>query len=238
VPKATPTAGAPTGPPAGRRYHHGNLRVALVSAGYDLARTGGVSAVVLREVTRRAGVTVRAAYRHFGSRDELLLAVAAPALADLARTIESHLDRVEATDPAERAKECLRAVGEGYIAYALDEPGAFDVAFFGLATMREADDPAAVGRSGRTPYQLLIAALDQLAAAGLTDPARHDLAATYCWSATHGFATLATRGPIRDLPRETLDAMAAELVAATVAGLVRAGGPGPKPPSSGQKVQE
>jgi AcrR family transcriptional regulator len=194
-----------------------------VSAGYDLARSGGVPAVKLREVTRRAGVTARAAYRHFDSHDALLAAVAAPALAELARTIERRLDAVAETDPAARAQACLQAVGEGYIAYALDEPGGFDIAFFGLVTMESSDDAASVGNSGRTPYQLLHDALEALADAGLTDPARLPLAATYCWSAVHGFATLATRGPIRDLPRETLDAMAAELVAATVAGLVRAG---------------
>lgn len=210
-------------PPARRTYHHGDLRAALVSAGYDLARSGGVPAVKLREVTRRAGVTARAAYRHFSSHDALLEAVAAPALAALARTIERRLEGVEEVDPAERAKACLQAVGEGYIAYALDEPGGFDIAFFGLATMASSDDAASVGDSGRTPYQQLTDALDALAAAGLTDPARQPVAATYCWSAVHGFATLATRGPIRDLPRELLDAMASELVAATVEGLVRAG---------------
>lgn len=177
---------------------------------------------MVREVTRRAGVTARAAYRHFHDREALLVAVASPALAELARTIERHLKVVATADPTERAKARLRAVGIGYIAYALDEPGGFDVAFFGLATMAAAADPNAAGDSGRTPYQHLIAALDELADVGLTDPAHRDVDATYCWSAVHGFATLATRGPIRQLPRAELDAMAKELVAATVAGLVDA----------------
>ncbi|MFS0706124.1 TetR family transcriptional regulator, partial [Cellulomonas sp. 179-A 9B4 NHS] len=50
-------------------YHHGDLGAALVDAGVALAREAGASAVVLREVTRRVGVTPRAAYRHVADRD-------------------------------------------------------------------------------------------------------------------------------------------------------------------------
>jgi len=257
VPKASPQRLAPRRHGAGGRrpprrsataaspvaqrdtYHHGDLRAALIGAGYELARAGGAQAVVLREVTRRTGVSARAAYRHFSSRDALLVAVASPALGELARAIERRLEQISGTDSEQRALARLRAVGEGYVAYALDEPGGFDVAFFGLATMTAATDPNAAGALGLTPYQLLTAALDELAAVGLTDPARRDLDATYCWSAVHGFATLGTRGPIRDLPRQVLDAMATELVAATVAGLTgvlpTALSPGrPAPSSSGR----
>ena len=60
-----------------RPYHHGNLRETLVAAGVELARTGGPDAVVLRAVSRQAGVSHNAAYRHFADHDELLAAVAA-----------------------------------------------------------------------------------------------------------------------------------------------------------------
>ncbi|MDQ6716487.1 MAG: TetR/AcrR family transcriptional regulator, partial [Actinomycetota bacterium] len=54
------------------RYHHGDLRRALVLAATSLARAGGPDAVVLREVTRQVGVSANAAYRHFADRDALL----------------------------------------------------------------------------------------------------------------------------------------------------------------------
>ena len=56
-------------------YRHGDLQRALVAAGTELAREGGPSAVVLREVTRRTGVTPNAAYRHFADKRALLHAV-------------------------------------------------------------------------------------------------------------------------------------------------------------------
>ena len=55
-----------------RPYHHGNLRKTLVEAGVELARTGGPDAVLLRAVSRQAGVTHNAAYRQFADHDELL----------------------------------------------------------------------------------------------------------------------------------------------------------------------
>ena len=60
--------------PVRSTYRHGDLRRALLEAGIALARSGGPEAVVLREVTRQAGVVPNAAYRHFGSRQELLKA--------------------------------------------------------------------------------------------------------------------------------------------------------------------
>ena len=57
---------------------------ALVAAGLELARAGGPDAVVLREATRMVGVVPNAAYRHFADRDELLAAVCAAAMGELA----------------------------------------------------------------------------------------------------------------------------------------------------------
>jgi AcrR family transcriptional regulator len=59
-----------------RGYHHRYLRGALVDAGVELARTGGPNAVLLRAVSRQAGVSHNAAYRHFANQQDLLAAVA------------------------------------------------------------------------------------------------------------------------------------------------------------------
>src|ERR1700739_3955307 len=113
-----------------RAYHHGDLRRALLEAGIALAREGGPAAVVLREATRRAGVVPNAAYRHFASRQDLLEAVRASALADIAQTMEAELAAVNPTLPAaEQARTDLRAVGLGYLRFALAEPGLFRTAF-------------------------------------------------------------------------------------------------------------
>src|SRR3954468_20323193 len=111
-------------------YHHGDLRHALLEAGIDLAREGGPDAVVLREATRRVGVSPNAAYRHFSDRDALLSAVSDAALAKLATSIDALFDGIPSGSPELIARAQLRAVGTGYVAFALDEPGLFRTTFF------------------------------------------------------------------------------------------------------------
>src|ERR1700744_4335202 len=109
-----------------RAYHHGDLRRALLDAGIAWAREGGPDAVVLREATRRAGVVPNAAYRHFASRDALLQAVRAAALATLAVAMEKELARIGRADIARAG---LRAIGTAYLRFAQKEPGLFRTAF-------------------------------------------------------------------------------------------------------------
>jgi AcrR family transcriptional regulator len=112
--------------PARSTYRHGDLRRALLEAGIALARSGGPEAVVLREVTRQAGVVPNAAYRHFGSRQELLKAVRAAALSASAAAMEAELATVPAgLAPAEAARASLRAIGAGYLRFAQAEHGLF-----------------------------------------------------------------------------------------------------------------
>src|SRR6202453_5406872 len=92
-----------------KTFRHGDLRNALVTAGLEMARAGGPSAVILREATRQAGVSPNAAYRHFSSHSDLLQAVRAAALSSLALAIEAEIAGVRRSKPpAESARAMLR----------------------------------------------------------------------------------------------------------------------------------
>src|SRR5687768_14751926 len=60
--------------PAGR-FHHGDLKEALVAACVDIVEREGHQAVSLRILAKRVGVTEPAIYRHFANRDALLVEV-------------------------------------------------------------------------------------------------------------------------------------------------------------------
>lgn len=184
-------------------YRHGDLHRALVAAGTELAREGGPSAVVLREVTRRTGVTPNAAYRHFADKRALLHAVSMAAQAELARSIEEELSRIESTDDVgDVAKARLRAVGAGYLRFAQTQPGLFRTAFAEHADLRDAAAPDSAGDSGLTPFQLLSVALDGLVDAGVL-PAERRLGAEFlAWSSVHGLAMLVIDGPLQGLDVE------------------------------------
>lgn len=156
--------------------------------------------MVLREATRMVGVVPNAAYRHFADRDELLAAVCAAAMRELAARMAAGVARVRGKhgNPA-AARRRLRAIGMAYLAFAREEPGLFATAF---AVPQQHAYSAADGGTGpdRTPLGHLRTALDELVDAGVLDRRRRDGIEYPIWSAVHGLAVLTGQGPLRDLP--------------------------------------
>jgi AcrR family transcriptional regulator len=182
-----------------RRRPRGAVRDGLVAAGLELARTGGPDAVVLREATRMVGVVPNAAYRHFADRDELLAAVCAAAMNELAGRMAAAVARVRGKygDPA-AARRRLGAIGTAYLEFARQEPGWFATAF-ALPQRHDYDPPGGDGSGpDRWPLGQLRSALDELADAGLLDRQRRDGIEYPIWSTVHGLAVLTTQGPLRD----------------------------------------
>ncbi len=189
------------------RYHHGNLRAALVDAGVELAREGGPGAIVVREASRRVGVSHNAAYRHFPDRDALLKAVAERCMSELATLMERLIAEVDERDQTpEAAFRRLRATGSAYVQFALSEPGLFRTAFAVPSSLPPFGPHEGVGESGLGPFGILSAQLDALAAAGVIPPERREYAEIAAWSAVHGFSMLVLEGPLRELPGAMRDA--------------------------------
>ena len=188
-------------------YHHGDLLTALIDAGLALTRTGGPEALTIREATRRVGVSPNAAYRHFADREALLTAVATAIQHRMATRMQG----------SSKTADRLRAVGLGYIKFALDEPGWFEVAFFGASLVGLTDETASA-----PPYLALVEALDAMVDAGALTPEQRDGAEWPCWSAVHGFAELALHGPLRHASRRDVDAQARRTVDDIVAGVTAA----------------
>lgn len=200
-------------------YHHGDLRQALLEAGLELAAASGPDAVVLREATRRVGVSPNAAYRHFADRDALLEAVSDAAMARMAGSIDEIFDAIPPGDPREVACAQLRAVGTGYVAFAVDHPGLFRTAFFVPADMERAATAEKAGRSGRTPFELLTVAIDGLVASGTMPESRRPNAEFLAWSAVHGLAMLHLEGPLAHLGSPMLEGVRDRVVEMAVRGI-------------------
>lgn len=194
-------------------YRHGDLYRALLEAAVQMARKGGADAVVLREVTRQAGVAPNAAYRHFADRNALLQAVSLAAQSALAVAIEDEIATIDnCGDMIEEARAKLRAVGTGYLRFAQAEPGLFGMAFSVPNDLSNAANPASAGKSGLTPFQLLGAALDMLVEAGALPLDRRMSAEIFAWSAVHGFALLVLEGPLRALDKTQTEAIGQRLI--------------------------
>ena len=186
-----------------RRRPRGAVRDGLIAAGLELARTGGPDAVVLREATRVVGVVPNAAYRHFADRDELLTAVCAAAMRELAARMAAGVARVRGKHgDAAAARRRLRAIGTAYLEFARQEPGLFATAF-AVPQQHNYDAPDGGTGQDRTPLGQLRTALDELVDAGVLHRQRRDGIEYPIWSAVHGLAVLAGQGPLRDVPDAT-----------------------------------
>lgn len=196
-------------------YHHGNLRPALISAAADLARANGPDGVVLREVARKTGVSHNAAYRHFADREELLAEVAGVAMDRLEEAMVQRTAAVVGNSPRVKAFRQLSEIGRAYVYFALAEPGLFEVAF-----AAEKSNPRLLpGPEAGGPYRVLGRALDELVATGAVSASRREGADVVCWSAVHGFAMLHLHGPLREMPRQLLEATLALLLDTVERGL-------------------
>lgn len=106
------------------RYHHGDLRQALLDAAMTLIDIRGRDALTLREAARRAGVSEAAPYRHFANLDELLGAVALEGFEMLIGDLES--------------LSGARRIRAAYLAFAVDFPGRYQLMFGPLADRKSA----------------------------------------------------------------------------------------------------
>ncbi len=187
------------------RYHHGNLRPALVKAGLALIARGGPGALTLRAAARRAGVSQTAPYNHFADKQALLAAVAEQgfrAVADEMRQAATGHD----TDPLGR----LRSLGLAYVNFARAHPAHFRV-MFGPEVGDNAAHPTLQAATTET-FDLLRTTVADCQGAGLMvgDPVTM---AVRLWSAIHGLTSLLVDGKLKGLGTEDPEALADGLMA-------------------------
>lgn len=154
-----------------RPYHHGDLRRAILSAALDVITAEGPSALSLRDLARRAGVSHAAPAHHFKDRTGLLTAIAAEGYELLAAALAA------ATD--------LRDAGVRYVRFAREHPAHFQV-MFSPELLRENDLELTTART--LAGERLRTAVSALPAEGRGPDTR--LAGVAAWSLAHGFATL------------------------------------------------
>ncbi|MFJ8798416.1 TetR/AcrR family transcriptional regulator [Streptomyces sp. NPDC102487] len=166
-----------------RPYHHGDLRRAILGAALDVIGAEGPTALSLRDLARRAGVSHAAPAHHFKDRTGLLTAIAAEGYALLAAALDTADD--------------LRDAGVRYVRFAREHPAHFQV-MFSPELLRGNDLELTAART--LAGERLRAAVSDVPTEGRGEDAR--LAGVAAWSLAHGFATLLLShnldGPVGD----------------------------------------
>ena len=164
------------------RYHHGDLRAALIEEGLRELAGGAAGDLSLRAIARKVGVSATAVYRHFPDKTALLAALCTEGdrlLGDASR-------RAQASAGGGRAG--FDATGRAYVRFALDHP-----ALFRLMMGRFRGMPGEPGAPQSAGLRLLV---DNVAALSSPDvpPAEQKLRALQSWALVHGLAMLMLDG--------------------------------------------
>jgi AcrR family transcriptional regulator len=168
----------------------GTLRETLVDAAVALIARKGPQGFSLREVARRARVSEAAPYWHFTDREALLAAAAERGFVEMAKGMMEIWSRE--TEPSER----FRALGIGYVRFALAHPSYLRV-MFGSEVPDKAGHPG-LKEAGERTFAMLVQAITDCQAAGQVRSGAPEELAVAAWSIVHGFAALLVDGKLKD----------------------------------------
>jgi len=175
------------------RYHHGDLRRALLDEAVRTIQHEGVDALTLREAGRRLGVSRTALYRHFSDKSALLAAVARDGFQRFRQ------DLVDAWEAGGRTREGFDRMGRAYVSFAAANPSHYRVMFGAFRDLCEKDP--ALQADAAAAFQVLVDAIRTLQAAGAIRGDDPQQLAHFIWSAVHGVASLAIDGQLGPDPK-------------------------------------
>ena len=155
----------------------------LDAAGEHLAERG-IDGLTLRAIARRAGVSHGAPLRHFPGVAHLLAAVAAQGFRGLHASVSESVDEL---GPGADGRQALAAAARGYAAFALANPGAFELMF---RHERHAAQDADLLDAGATAFLQLVGLVEAAQAEGWHEKDSPADIAAVVWATVHGIVSL------------------------------------------------
>jgi AcrR family transcriptional regulator len=173
-----------------------DVRAGILQASIALMNEGGLGALSMREVARRAGVSHQAPYHYFADRETILAELAGDGFDKLYDYMVSAIGL--AKDKAGKN----RAMGEAYIRFALNHPEVFKL-MFRCEMCDLSRYPDAKVKADRC-FNVVVQTLG--ASGNSSDKTNPDLAPVIAsWSMAHGLATLMLEGKLAQNFGETTD---------------------------------
>ena len=200
----------PSDPKRLERYHHGNLRAALLEAAEAELVEHGIEGFSLRGVAKRAGVSHAAPAHHFRDANGLLTALAAGGFGRFVAMQTARQAQTVATDV-----EQFVAAGLGYIDFATTHPALFRLMFSSNRLSYDQTDLHAAANTAITKLigDVRIARGQAVSDAPLDPATARDVMAA--WAIAHGLADLMLAGRAQfllELGHADRDTMFAEIL--------------------------
>jgi AcrR family transcriptional regulator len=188
----------------GKRYHHGNLRAALLARAEHKLSREGAHTLSLRELARDVGVSHGAPREHFPNKQALLDALAETGFQRLGQELEATMASNHGS-----FTERLTVFAQTYVRFASRQPALLDLMFASLhgpgadASLREANDRA---------FAAPIALIANAQANGDIIADDPDRVAIAVLATLQGLAWLANSSIIGDRPIDTVVAETIEML--------------------------
>jgi AcrR family transcriptional regulator len=175
---------------AAPRYHHGDLRAALLTRAAEVVAAGGVDSLSLRELARDLGVSHGAPSRHFADKQALLDALSLDGFERLRITMAAVLPSEDDPRRADFAAQ-LTHLAAAYVRFAVANASLL-VVMFAAKTRQEspAELKTAVDRAFAAPLR----AIQRAQETGEVVEGDVDAVATGILATMHGYAALVTAG--------------------------------------------
>lgn len=176
-------------------YYDGDLRRDLVDTALELIAREGPSAVSLRSLARRLGVSHAAPANHFPDKATLFTAIAIQGFQLLSAAIE---DAVRQLGPDATASQRMAAAGRAYTGFAVNHRAHFEVMW--QRDLLHQDDPR-LAAAGDATFALLLGGVHDAQAEGWATGADPHTVAYLAWSVVHGLAALWLGGSLQRAQR-------------------------------------
>lgn len=201
--------------PGPARYHHGDLRAALLREAGVLLREQGVEGVSLRRLAERAGVSRTAPYHHFEDKNALLCALAEEGF----RRLDTLMEQVAMTGDNQEA--ALRQFVRGYLNFAIDDPEQYEL-MFGRTLWKTGRPSDTLKRVAHDCFRRYVERIDEPGQRARLPAGANPLrVAQASWATLHGLCRLLLDGIYVD--RGDMEAVSDQAVQLMLAGMV---GPG------------
>ena len=174
------------------KYHHGELRSALVSLAVKEIAWAGAEKLSLRSLARQDGVSPTAPFRHFPDKQTLLAGIAIEGFKELA----TRLTQMSETNAG--IEERFIELGASFVGFAQDFPVHYQLMFG--AVLGDFSASRELQEASASAYAVLDATLMEIKS---NQQLEYDVAVLggLVWSTVHGMASLVFNVPIAQTPK-------------------------------------
>jgi len=181
------TAEYMTAKPKKKAYHHGNLKETLIDTAYNMLSVITVDELSLRALAREAGVSQTAPYRHFESKEELLLELRKRGFEQFSEEMKGALKGIETP------QEQLCQIGITYVEFAKKYPAYFNLMFeYMYCDQHQIEGFLETSNDAYLIFSETVQAV--LALRDEDDPVDLLSAETSCWALVQGLCGLRMKG--------------------------------------------